>query len=71
MKFFQNTNTNKKAILTLKRLLKMVGYDPNKVNLSTTEQMYVSVATSVVTRLLIQPFDVVKIRFQVLYIFYI
>lgn len=43
----------------------MVGYDPNKVNLTTKEQAYVSGATSIITRLLIQPLDVVKIRYQV------
>lgn len=45
----------------------MVGYDPKKINLTTKEQAYVSVGTSVLTRLLIQPFDVIKIRYQVQY----
>jgi hypothetical protein len=44
----------------------MVGYDPNnKVNLTAKEQIYVSFGTSLASRVLIQPLDVVKIRFQV------
>lgn len=43
----------------------MVGYDPKQKNLSAKYQAYASVATSVLTRLLAQPFDVLKIRFQV------
>ena len=43
----------------------MVGYDPTKINLSAKEQAIVSTATSIISRMLIQPFDVIKIRFQV------
>ena len=45
----------------------MVGYDPNQVALSTKEKVFISFGTSTITRFLIQPFDVVKIRFQIQY----
>lgn len=42
----------------------MVGYDPNQVSFTKLEQFGVGAATSISTRFLIQPLDVVKIRFQ-------
>jgi len=46
----------------------MVGYDPkSSIQLTTAEKTLVSVGTSVFSRFLIQPFDVIKIRFQVQY----
>ncbi len=46
----------------------MVGYEPNKVDLSAREKVFVSFASSAITRFFIQPFDVVKIRFQVFFL---
>lgn len=43
----------------------MVGYDPNQKKLTTYEKTFVSGGTSILTRAIIHPFDVVKIRFQV------
>lgn len=43
----------------------MVGYDPQKTKLSGSKQIIVSGATSILTRAIIHPFDVIKIRFQV------
>lgn len=43
----------------------MVGYDPRKVNLTTQEQAFVTASSAICTRALIQPFDVLKIRYQV------
>ena len=43
----------------------MVGYDPKKVNLTAQEQAFAGVTTSILSRFFVQPFDVVKIRFQV------
>jgi solute carrier family 25 thiamine pyrophosphate transporter 19 len=45
----------------------MVGYDPKQVELATNEKVLVSFGTSFIARFLIQPFDVVKIRFQCQY----
>lgn len=45
----------------------MVGYDPDQKKLTTYEKTFVSGATSILTRALIHPFDVIKIRFQVQY----
>ena len=50
----------------------MVGFDPKKKkNLSQTQQAVVSSVTSICSRCLIQPFDVIKIRFQVNYLFFL
>ena len=46
----------------------MVGYDPQKRALSTREQAGVGIAASTLARVVIQPLDVIKIRFQVLYV---
>lgn len=46
-------------------LLIMVGYDPKLVRLTPSEQAIIAASTSVLSRFFIQPFDVVKIRFQV------
>ena len=43
----------------------MVGYDPNEINLTQTQQVIVSGFTSILSRCLIQPLDLIKIRFQV------
>jgi hypothetical protein len=43
----------------------MVGYDPNQINLNAKDRIYVSIASSVLSRFIVQPFDVLKIRFQV------
>jgi solute carrier family 25 thiamine pyrophosphate transporter 19 len=45
----------------------MVGYDPKQIKLTTQEKVFVSFGTSFIARFLIQPFDVVKIRFQCQY----
>lgn len=43
----------------------MVGFNPKGVQLSPSEQAFIAGTTSILSRLFIQPFDVVKIRFQV------
>lgn len=43
----------------------MVGYNPKGVQLSPAEQAFIAGTTSILSRFFIQPFDVVKIRFQV------
>ncbi len=43
----------------------MVGYDPKQVGLTVAEQSQVTAASSIIARFLIQPLDVIKIRFQV------
>ena len=43
----------------------MVGYDPKQTTLNNQEIAFVILNTSLLTRALSQPFDVVKIRFQV------
>ncbi|CAF0904805.1 unnamed protein product [Brachionus calyciflorus] len=45
----------------------MVGYDPKKINLTTQQQALVTASSAILTRALIQPFDVLKIRYQVQY----
>lgn len=46
----------------------MVGYKPEKeTHLSPTEQAFAGAVTGAVSRALFQPFDVLKIRFQVQY----
>ena len=45
----------------------MVGYNPNQIKLNTQEKVLVSFGTSCIARFLIQPLDVVKIRFQCQY----
>jgi len=47
----------------------MVGYDPKQVGLTVSEQSQITATASIITRFLIQPFDVIKIRFQVKHIF--
>lgn len=42
----------------------MVGYDPNHPHYSRFQQIQVGAATSIFSRFLVQPLDVVKIRFQ-------
>jgi solute carrier family 25 thiamine pyrophosphate transporter 19 len=42
----------------------MVGYDPKNTNFNHTEQFYIGAATSIASRFIVQPLDVVKIRFQ-------
>ena len=43
----------------------MVGYDPKKSELTKSEVALVSIITGVLSRSIVQPFDVLKIRFQV------
>lgn len=44
----------------------MVGFKPEKeTHLSPTEQAFAGAVTGAVSRALFQPFDVLKIRFQV------
>ena len=43
----------------------MVGYDPKQAKLTKTELAIVSTLTGLLSRAIIQPFDVLKIRFQV------
>ena len=48
----------------------MVGYEPNKPDFSRIEQMIVGGSSSILVRFIIQPLDVIKIRFQVIFFFY-
>lgn len=43
----------------------MVGYEPKLARLTPAEQATIAATTSVLSRFFIQPFDVIKIRFQV------
>ena len=43
----------------------MVGYDPKKKDLTNTQILIESSTSGCVSRLLLQPIDVIKIRFQV------
>lgn len=45
----------------------MVGFDPSKKELSKTQYFLSSFTSGVVSRFIVQPFDVLKIRFQVQY----
>lgn len=48
-------------------LSQMVGYDPkNPSNFNQTELFFVGSATSIASRFIVHPLDVVKIRFQVI-----
>ena len=43
----------------------MVGYDPEKKTLTDGEILFASTTSGFVARFLLQPIDVIKIRFQV------
>lgn len=43
----------------------MVGYDPEKKELANSQILIASAASSIIARFLLQPVDVIKIRFQV------
>lgn len=43
----------------------MVGYDPKKKELTNTQILIASSTSGFIARFLLQPIDVVKIRFQV------
>ena len=43
----------------------MVGYDEQKKELTSTEYALAGAASGVVTRICLQPLDVLKIRFQI------
>jgi hypothetical protein len=43
----------------------MVGYDPEKKHLTDRQILIASVASGFLSRFLLQPVDVIKIRFQV------
>ncbi|CAF4857087.1 unnamed protein product, partial [Rotaria magnacalcarata] len=42
----------------------MVGYDPKKKDLTNNQILIASSVSSVIARFLLQPVDVIKIRFQ-------
>lgn len=44
----------------------MVGYDPTTIELTKSELAFAGTLTGFLSRVIIQPFDVLKIRFQVL-----
>ena len=44
----------------------MVGFDPGIKELTKMEHAYAGAASGVVTRMIAQPLDVIKIRFQVI-----
>jgi len=46
----------------------MVGYDPNKKDLSDRQILIASTTSGFVARFLLQPVDVIKIRYQVIII---
>jgi len=43
----------------------MVGYDPEKKDLTSRQILIASSASGFISRFLLQPIDVIKIRFQV------
>ena len=43
----------------------MVGYDPRKKDLTNNQIFIASTASSIISRFLLQPIDVIKIRLQV------
>lgn len=43
----------------------MVGYDENQRQLTSAQYAMAGAASGVITRLLLQPLDVLKIRFQI------
>ncbi len=45
----------------------MVGYDPNKKDLTSSQILIASTTSGFIARFLLQPVDVIKIRFQVGY----
>lgn len=49
----------------------MVGYEPDKPNFSRIDQMIVGGSSAMASRFIVQPLDVLKIRFQVIFYFVI
>ncbi len=43
----------------------MVGFDPNKKDLTNSQILIASTTSGFISRFLLQPIDVIKIRFQV------
>jgi hypothetical protein len=43
----------------------MVGYDPEKKDLTNTQILIASATSGLISRVILQPIDVVKIRYQV------